>query len=145
MQRAHAVNRCGYTLAELAVVVGILGLSTVVGVRAVTHHLDRIAVRSAVAEAAGVVARARDLALARREVVALRIDTAGAALVVRTRDAAVARHALGHAYGVSLATTRDSIAFDARGLGRGAANFTLVARRGDVAETLVVSRLGRTR
>jgi hypothetical protein len=46
---------------------------------------------------------------------------------------------------VSLGTTRDSIVFDARGLGYGAANLTLVARRGSAAETLVVSRLGRVR
>ena len=57
----------------------------------------------------------------------------------------LARYALGHAHGVSLVTTRDSIAFDARGLGYGAANLTLVARRGAAADTLVVSRLGRTR
>jgi hypothetical protein len=32
-----------------------------------------------------------------------------------------------------------------RGLGYGAANLTLVARRGRAAESLVVSRLGRLR
>jgi hypothetical protein len=46
---------------------------------------------------------------------------------------------------VRLSTSRDSIAFDVRGLGYGAANLTLVARRGSAAETLVVSRLGRVR
>ena len=54
-------------------------------------------------------------------------------------------HALGHAHGVTLASSRDSLAFDVRGLGYGAANLTLVARRGRAAETLVVSRLGRVR
>jgi hypothetical protein len=46
---------------------------------------------------------------------------------------------------VSLSTSRDSLAFDVRGLGYGAANLTLVARRGAAADTLVVSRLGRVR
>jgi hypothetical protein len=37
------------------------------------------------------------------------------------------------------------MAFDARGLGVGAANLSLVARRGRFADTLFVSRLGRLR
>jgi prepilin-type N-terminal cleavage/methylation domain-containing protein len=135
----------GYTLAELAVVIAVAGLVTIPAIRGLAHQLDRLAVRSAIGEAASVVARARDHALARHEIVSLRIDTARAELLLRTRLEPLARHALGHAHGVSLAATRDSIAFDARGLGHGAANFTLVARRGSAADTLVVSRLGRVR
>jgi hypothetical protein len=48
-------------------------------------------------------------------------------------------------YGVRLSATRDSMAYDARGLGYGAANLSIVAHRGRVAETLYVSRLGRVR
>ena len=145
MQRAPTPGRWGYTLPELVLVVTIVGLVTVSGIRSLAHHLDRLAVRAAVAEAASVVARARDDAIARHEIVSLRIDTAHATLVLRAGNERLARYALGSAYAVSLSTTRDSITFDARGLGYGAANLTLVARRGTAADTLVVSRLGRTR
>ena len=145
MQRASAHFRWGYTIVELALVLTIVGLISAGGGRALAHHLHRLAVHAAIAEAAGALARARDEALARHEVVSVRIDTARATLAVRVRGERLALHALGHAHGVSLSTTRDSIAFDVRGLGYGAANLTLVARRGGAVDTLVVSRLGRTR
>ena len=145
MQRIGAPVRCGHTLVELVLVVTIAGLISIAGVRGLSHHLDRIAVRTAVADAAGAVARARDEALARHAVVSVRIDTGAAALVLRARGEQIALYALGRVHGVSLSATRDSIAFDVRGLGYGAANLTLVARRGAAADTLVVSRLGRTR
>ena len=135
----------GHTLLEVVVVVIAIGLVTVPVVHALAHQLDRIAVRSAIADAAGVIARARDEALARRETVTLRIDARLATVTVRAGDQRLASHSFGHAHGVTLATTRDSISFDARGLGYGAANLTLVARRGAAADTLVVSRLGRVR
>jgi type II secretory pathway pseudopilin PulG len=135
----------GHTLIEVVIVLCIIGLVTVPVVHALAYQLDRIAVRSAIAEAAGAVARARDEALTRREPVALRLDQRSATLTLRAGSRPLARYALGHAHGVTLASTRDSIAFDSRGLGYGAANLTLVARRGTAADTLVVSRLGRVR
>ena len=144
MPFAHG-RRTGHTLLEVVVVLCLIGLVTVPAVHALAYQLDRVAARSAIAEAAGVIARARDEALTRRETVTLRIDVRSAALILRAGDQRLAVHALGHAHGVTLGTTRDSIAFDARGLGYGAANLTLVARRGAAADTLVVSRLGRVR
>jgi Tfp pilus assembly protein FimT len=145
MQRTDPRRRWAYTLVELVLVLTVLALVCAVGVRTTGRQLDRIAASAAIAEAAGAMARARDEALARHAMVSVRVDTAGRLLTVHTRGVRVARHALGHAYGVSLTTTRDSVVFDARGLGYGAANLTLVARRGSAAETLVVSRLGRVR
>jgi hypothetical protein len=46
---------------------------------------------------------------------------------------------------VSLGATRDSMSFDARGLGRGAANLTVAIARGTARDSIVVSRLGRVR
>lgn len=152
LRRDHAAvqhiarrDRRGYTLAELAIVVAIIGLVTIAGIRGLAQLLDRIAARNAVDEAAGALARARDEALAHHALVSVRIDTGDATIVLRTGSLRLARYAIGHEHGVALATTRDSIAFDARGLGFGAANLTLVARRGSAADTLVVSRLGRVR
>ncbi len=145
MQRASGPSRCGYTLVELVVVITIASLLVLSGVRALAQRLDRLAVRTAIAESGGAIARARDDALARHEAVTVRIDTTDGTLLVRAGEERIARYALAHAHGVRLAATRDSLTFDVRGLGRGASNLTLVARRGVAAETLVVSRLGRVR
>jgi prepilin-type N-terminal cleavage/methylation domain-containing protein len=145
MRRRPLLSRPAFTLIELVLVLALAGIVAAMGVNGFLRYRDRIAVHNAVAEAASVVAQARSDALAQRTLVTLRIDTAARTLTLRTRDGPLVTHALGHAHGVSLASSRDSVSFDARGLGYGAANFTLVARRGQAADTLVVSRLGRTR
>ena len=143
--RYRPAARPALTLLELVIVLVIIGLLSIIAVREMGHYLDRIAARSAVAEAAEVIQQARDEALARHAIVSVKIDTAREELALRERGSALAVHALGHAHRVKLSTTRDSLAFDVRGLGYGASNLTLVAKRGRAAETLVVSRLGRVR
>ena len=145
MQRTSGPTRCAYTLVELVLVLTIVALLALAGLRGLHQHLDRIAVRTAIASAADALARARDEALARHAVVGVRVDTGAATLTLRARGESLASYPLGRTYGVTLSTSRDSIAFDVRGLGYGAANLTLVARRGAAADTLVVSRLGRVR
>lgn len=137
--------RHGLTLVELCLVLTIVGLTTAIALHQISFFLDRAAARAAVAEAASVVARARDEAVAQRTLVTVRFDTVADALELRSRGTALSRSALGHAHGVALASNRDSVTFDVRGLGYGAANMTMVARRGRAAESLVVSRLGRLR
>jgi Tfp pilus assembly protein FimT len=143
--RYRPAARPALTLLELVIVLMIVGLLSIIAVREVGHYLDRIAARSAVAEAAEVIQQARDEALARRAVVSVKIDTVSGLIALRERGRALAIHALAHAHRVTLASTRDSLAFDVRGLGYGASNLTLVVKRGRAAETLVVSRLGRVR
>jgi type II secretory pathway pseudopilin PulG len=145
MPLAPSRPRCGLTLVELCLVLSVIGLTTAIAVRQLGIYLDRTAARAAVLEAGALVARARDEAVALRRPASIRFDTVGDVLELRMGGATLARAALGHAHGVSLAANRDSIAYDVRGLGYGAANVTLVARRGRVADSLVVSRLGRIR
>jgi Tfp pilus assembly protein FimT len=137
--------RSGLTLVELCLVLAIIALTTMIATRQLALYLDRAAARSAVAEAAMVVVRARDEAVAQRALVTVRVDSVTDALELRERGVVVSRAALGHAHGVSVTSNRDSLVFDVRGLGYGAANLTMVARRGRAAESLVVSRLGRAR
>ena len=145
MADTHIARRAGLTLVELCLVVSILGLTMAVAVRQLGYYLDRAAARAAVVEAAALVARARDEAMALRAPASVRFDTTADALELRRDGAVIAHAALGRVHGVSLAANRDTIAYDVRGLGYGAANLTLVARRGRAAESLVVSRLGRLR
>jgi prepilin-type N-terminal cleavage/methylation domain-containing protein len=139
------MRRQGLTLIELCLVITIIGLTTLIAARQLALYIDRSAARAAVAEAASVVVRARDEAVAQHSIVSVWFDTVSAALELHARGASISRAALGHAHGVTLSTNRDSLAFDVRGLGYGASNLTMVARRGSAAETLVVSRLGRVR
>jgi prepilin-type N-terminal cleavage/methylation domain-containing protein len=143
--RSSAPRRRGLTLVELCLVLTIIGLASTMAVRQLGLYLDRAAVRSAVVEAAAVVGRARDEAVAQRTPGSVRFDTIADALELRMAGALLSRAALGHAHGVSLAANRESLAYDLRGLGYGAANLTLIARRGRAADSLVVSRLGRLR
>lgn len=145
MPRTKPGRRTGVTLVELCLVLSILGLVLAVAVRQVGDWLDRAAARAAVVEAAALLARARDEAAALRAPASVRFDTVADALELRVAGALRSRTALGRAHGVSLSANRDSIAYDVRGLGYGAANLTLVVRRGRVADSLVVSRLGRLR
>ena len=143
--RSHTRARGGLTLVELCLVLTIIGLVTTIAVRQLGLYVDRAAAHAAVLEAAGLVARARDEAVAQRALTSVRFDTVADALELRMRGAVLSRAALGHAHGVSISANRDSLTYDVRGLGYGAANLTLVARRGRAADSLVVSRLGRLR
>lgn len=135
----------GTTLPETIVVLCLLGILAVVAGLRVVSFRDRISVRGAATEAATTFALARRWALSRSVRTAVGIDTATATLTVRSYSDTVARRALGASHGVTLAATRDSMAYAPNGLGYGASNLTLVLRRGTRAETLVVSRLGRVR
>ena len=138
-------SRPAFTIAELALVLVIIGLTSLVGLRQLHFYLDRVATRNAVRAAGSVVSRARDDAVALHTPVSVRIDTSSATLELLSRTGPFGRTALGAAHGVTLSTTRDSITFDVRGLGLGTAHLPLVARRGNASDTLVVSRLGRVR
>ena len=145
MRTAHRSRRRAVTLPELLLVLALAGVAMAVGLRPLRHHLDRLATRAAASEAALTLAEARRTALAQHAPVGVLVDTARGTLTLLLRGAPIAVHPLGETHGVSLGATRDSLAYDARGLGFGAANLSLVIRRGAAVETVVVSRLGRIR
>ena len=144
-RRADGATRAvGFTLPELLVV--LLLASIVLGFAFVRlgAAADRAAVRAAVSEAASVFIAARNAAIYRRAPVAIRIDTLSGLLLTRADSLVLRRRDL-RALGVRLSASRDSMAFDARGIGIGAANLSLVVRRGQAVDTLFLSRLGRVR
>jgi hypothetical protein len=108
-------------------------------------YRDRIAVDAATTSTMSLLATARHAALRRATVTAVRLDTlSGVVLIVAGADT-LERRPLGAVHGVRLATSRDSIAFGASGLGHGAANSRIVITRGAAGDTISVSRLGRAR
>jgi Tfp pilus assembly protein FimT len=137
--------RRGTTLIELVVVVVIMIALTAIAFPRFRDAADRFAARSAIHEARSLFTFARRSAITRRSMVGVITDTSAGVIVVRVGPRELARAGLRERYGVRLSATRDSMSYDPRGLGYGAANLSLIARRGQGAETLWVSRLGRTR
>jgi Tfp pilus assembly protein FimT len=137
--------RSGHSIAELLVVLVIIAVMLAVAVPRASAMLDRVAVQTAVGDVAATLGGARNLAIAARAGVAVDLDSSSGVLRVRRGNEMLFSRNVGHAHGVRLRATRDSIAFGSRGLGRGAANVSIVVTRGAVAETVFVSRLGRVR
>jgi len=137
--------RPAFSLAELLTVLSIAGILLALVVSRFSARGDRLAVRGAIGDAEAVFAEGRELALAHRAEVAVVVDTAYGDIRVMERGARLLARRLRVVYGVRLMTTRDSMVYDARGLGRGVANLRVVAVRRLASDTLFVSRLGRVR
>ena len=138
-------SRPGTSLPELIAVIVVTAILLAIAVPRLRHSAERAAVRGALADVVALLSTARQLAVSRRGGVSVVIDRAGGALHVVARGDTLASRQLGQIYGVTISSTRDSLAYDARGLGLGAANLTFVVVRGMTADTVVVSRLGRVR
>ena len=128
-------------LAVLVLTAIILGIA----IPRVRLAAERAAVRGAVADIVTTLSTARQLAVSHGSGVAVSIDARGGTMRVLRYGDTVMTRAIGSTFGVTLRTSRDSLAYDGRGLGSGAANLTFVVVRGSTADTVVVSRLGRVR
>lgn len=137
--------RRAFTLLELTLVLSISGLLLALALPRLAHVRNASSVRAAVAEVGGAFSLARQEAIVQRAPVGVLIDAKHGVVEVRSRRGAVVRRALGDVYGVVLAANRDSIVYDARGLGYGLSNLTVTVRRGSIVDTLTMSRLGRVR
>jgi type II secretory pathway pseudopilin PulG len=137
--------RPGTTLIEIGVTIGILGLMAGLTFPRFGAYRDRIAVDAATSSTMSLLATARHAALRRATLTAVYLDTAGATVLVVAGPDTIERRPLHEVHGVTMTTTRDSIAFASSGLGFGAANTQIILRRGLAADTIAVSRLGRAR
>jgi prepilin-type N-terminal cleavage/methylation domain-containing protein len=135
----------GFTLLELIVAMTIAGVVLALALPRLASVRDGYAVRGAVAELRASFSLARQSAIARRALVALAFDTAAGVVRVRSAGGPILRSDLSASFGVRLSANRDSAVFDARGLGYGVSNLTVVVRRGNFVDTLTMSRLGRVR
>lgn len=135
----------GYTVVELLIAMTIGGLMLAIAIPRGAALLDRISVHAAVGDIHATLSLARSIALAGGTAVAIDVDSANGVLRVRRGGEVLVSRGLAGAHGIRLSRTRDSLTYDPRGLGRGAANLSLIVRRGSAAETVFVSRLGRVR
>lgn len=137
--------RTGTTLIEIGVAVGILGLMAGLTFPRFGTYRDRIAVDAAATSTLSLLATARHAALRRAALTAVHLDTARATILIIAGPDTLERRSLRDVHGVTMTTSRDSIAFAPSGLGYGAANTQIIIRRGQAADTISVSRLGRAR
>ncbi len=138
-------GRHGFTLPELLIVLTIIGVVMAIAIPNARSGLDRVSVRSAASDIRATLGYARMLAMSGGIPVAVEVDSVSGTLRIRRGDEKILIRGVGPAHGVRLGKTRDSLTYDPRGFGRGAANLSILVRRGASVETVFVSRLGRVR
>jgi prepilin-type N-terminal cleavage/methylation domain-containing protein len=137
--------RRGATLIELIIAVTIVSLLSAIALLRAGAFIDSIEVRGAVTEIQSMFSLARHVAIARGAQSVLEIDPAAGSVSIRSGADAIRVRPVGQAHGVLLSTNRTSMTYSPTGVGYGAANFSLVVSRGRIADTIVISRLGRVR
>jgi prepilin-type N-terminal cleavage/methylation domain-containing protein len=144
----HAHERFGargFTLPELAVSLSIMSILSAIAVPRAAGFIDGVRLRAAVIEIESLFESARHLAIARSEQVAVEIDAETATVYVTAGPDTLRTGRIGLEHNVQIFATRARMAYSAIGVGYGAANLSVVVRRNAVADTVVVSRLGRVR
>ena len=145
MPKQRFAQQPGTTLIELVVVVGIVAVLAAISFPRASRYMDRIHVSGATREVATVFATARMAAVARASLTSVLIDqNAGTIIAVTGRDTIVTRN-IAQSFGVTMRATRDSMSYSSIGLGYGAANLRVILSRGEAADSVVTSRLGRIR
>jgi Tfp pilus assembly protein FimT len=134
----------GATIVELTITIVVMGILGTIGLPRARSALDRLSVRGARQDVTFALAAARTGAVRRGDYASFIADPSGGSVRVRLAGETVFARDVGRR-GVTLTATRESVTFAPTGAGYGAANTTIVVRRGGVADTIVTSRLGRVR
>lgn len=137
--------RHAFTTLELTIVICIVAVLSAIAVPQAARVRDRIQVRAAVTEIESLFGAARHLAIARTTQARVEIDTVSRIVSVVVAADTVRQGAVGAELGVDLIATRSGMSYSPTGVGYGAANLSVVVRRGSAVDTIFVSRLGRVR
>jgi len=138
--------RRGFSLLELVVVLGVTGTLLALSGPRLVRRWESAVVRQASGEAISFYHTGRYAAILRATRVRLEFgpDTLKAVYEGLT-DSTFLKRPGPSRLGVALTASRPVIEIAPNGLGWGAANTTLIFRRGTAADTLTTSRLGRLR
>ena len=136
----------GYTLTELALVCTIVGVILALAVPRTAGWIDKLAVLRATEDFRGFYQRARMGAVYRSSRVRITIGPDSLIAVAEGQtDSVLAQRPGPSKYGVSVEVSRSVIRLYPTGIGLGGANTSVLLRRGAVAVSLTISRLGRLR
>ncbi|MFL5578530.1 MAG: Tfp pilus assembly protein FimT/FimU [Gemmatimonadaceae bacterium] len=142
----HTHTRAGLTVLEVVAVLAVLSIVAGIALPLANRAADRIAVQSAITAVASACALARSIAIMRGTYATIRLASAPARVLVTSgTDTLLARRLDGDGRPITLSATRTTVTYSPIGLGYGAANSQVIARRGSAADTLWTSRLGRVR
>ena len=145
LRQRRAAPRAAFTLLDCVAVMTIIGILTAVSIPKASRFLDSLSVHGATSDAFAIFSAARSAATSSATQATVEIDTAKSMMIVRTGTDTILKRDLGLAHQVKLSATRSSMVFSPNGLGYGAANLTLVVKKGNAVDSLFVSRLGRVR
>ncbi|MFN2636712.1 MAG: GspH/FimT family pseudopilin [Gemmatimonadaceae bacterium] len=137
--------RHAFSVFELTVSVGILGILSAVTIPRAARLLDRVHVNGAAEEIAAVFGAARHVAIARGAQTTVDIDAVEGSMSVSAGDIVIRKHGIAASHGVLISASRSRMSYSATGMGYGAANLSVVVKRNSVVDTVFVSRLGRVR
>jgi prepilin-type N-terminal cleavage/methylation domain-containing protein len=135
----------GYSLPELMLVLAVVGLLCGIAVPRFFRVMDSIVVQAAALEIVAAHQRARMMAIARGQVLALDIDSAQLGIALPSGAVPVWVRQGPAASGVTLRGPTRRFTFSPSGITLGLSNATLLLSRGASARTIVFSRLGRVR
>jgi len=135
--------RRAVTLAELLLVVVLIGVLLAIGIPRVVSVADRAALRAARGDLLRSLDAARGAAIRRGQPIDL--VSSGGMLQLRDGAAAVWQLPAPERFGVVLQGLATPIRFGPSGIATGASNRTLRLHRGKDTLTVILSRLGRIR
>ena len=142
------MNQRGFTLIELLIVIGIMGLIAALAVPRIGRTLVRQSVRGARDAVVGMHAKARAAAVQKGR--STRLVISGNTLLIRTQhpvtgvvDTVGTVEDLYSRFGVTVATSRDSLVFDARGIGTESSPTKITVSRGSYSDGVEINMWGR--
>jgi prepilin-type N-terminal cleavage/methylation domain-containing protein len=146
------VERRGFTVIEMLLVILILGVMTIIGLPRMSAGASGAGVRGARTTLINQLARARIAATETNRITLLKIDGNNAVVLMRPRrlpgagtaDTLGAVAPLGDTYGVTVTATVDSVRFDPRGMATGfGTGTTFVISRNGITDRVTIDGLGR--
>lgn len=138
----------GFSLIELLIVIGIIGLIATLAVPRIGRTLVRQSVRGARDAVVGMHAKARAAAVQKGR--STRLVFSGNRLIIRTQhpvtgvvDTVGAVEDLSSRFGVTLVASRDSLVFDARGIGTESSPTNITVSKGAYTDGVEINMWGR--
>jgi len=142
------MNRRGFTLIEVLIVIVLIGAMSAIAFPRIGDAVVKQSVASARAGVVGFVAQARGTAIQRGATTRLilasnQLWVEAANPVTGVVERVGNREDFGARYTVTVTPTNDTILYDARGIGMGSAQKSIVVTRGSYAQKVVISVVGR--